>query len=159
MAVDAGDGHMRRGDGREAGGAVEPWSNVRVGVGSRVVAYHWEWEGDRPRRLRVLRSRRGFAASPDDAWQGAGGQVAVYEGEGTSLRDAGLAPLSDYCYTFFAREGAAEWRELLRERVATVAEDAPPRGRPLLGDDDGTPGAGTRSLLETLDGLTDLLLP
>jgi transposase InsO family protein len=128
-------------------------------VGSRVVAYLWEWEGDRPRRLRVLRSRRGFAVSADDAWQGAGGQFMVYEGEGTSLRDAGLAPLTDHFYTFYMRDGAGEWRELLRERITTLAEDAPPRGKPLLGDDGGTPGAGTRSLLEALDDLTGLLLP
>jgi hypothetical protein len=138
---------------------VEPWTNVSVGVGSRTVAYLWEWEGERPRRLRVLRSRRAFAASADDAWQGAGGQFAVYEGEGTSLRDAGLAPLTEYCYTFFVREGSGAWHELLRERVATLAEDAPPRGRPLLGDDGGTPGEGTRDLLEMLGGLGDLLLP
>jgi hypothetical protein len=138
---------------------VEPWTGVQVGVGSRTVAYLWEWVGDRPRRIRVLRSRRGFAAHADEAWQGVGGQLAVYEGEGTSLRDAGLAPLTDYCYTFFLRGGAGDWRELLRERVSTVAEDAPARGRPLLGDRGGSPGEGTLSALTALSDLTDLLLP
>jgi hypothetical protein len=142
-----------------ASGAVEPWTNVSVGVGSRTVAYLWEWEGHRPRRLRVLRSMRGFAASADDAWQGAGGQLEIYEGEGTSLRDAGLAPLTGYCYTFFARDGSGAWRELLREHVTTLAEDAPPRGRPLLGDDGGTPGEGARDLLDVVGGLAELLMP
>jgi hypothetical protein len=118
----------------EAVSGVEPWTNVQVAVGSRVVAYLWEWIGDRPRRLRVLRSRRGFAASADEGWQGAGGQLAVYEGEGTSLRDPGLAPLTEYFYTFFVRDGAGGWRELLSESVTTVAEDEKPRGRPLLYD-------------------------
>jgi hypothetical protein len=113
---------------------VEPWTNVQVGVGSRVVAYLWEWADWRPRRLRVLRSRRQFAAHADEAWQGVGGQFAVYEGEGTSLRDAGLAPLTEYSYTFFVRDGAGEWRLLLEERIATLAEDEKPKARPLLGD-------------------------
>jgi hypothetical protein len=141
------------------GSGVEPWTNVRVGVGGRVVAYLWEWADDRPRRIRVLRSRRGFATHADEAWQGAGGQFAVYEGEGTSLRDAGLAPLTEYCYTFFVRDGAGDWRELLRERVSTVAEDAPASGRPLLGDDGGTPGRGTQAVLEILTELPNLFLP
>jgi len=118
----------------EAVSGVEPWTNVQVAVGSRVVAYLWEWIGDRPRRLRVLRSRRGFAASADEGWQGVGGQLAVYEGEGTSLRDAGLAALTEYFYTFFVRDGAGGWRELLLESVTTVAEDEKPRSRPLLYD-------------------------
>jgi hypothetical protein len=113
---------------------VEPWTNVQVGVGSRVVAYLWEWADGRPHRLRVLRSRQGFAAHADEAWQGVGGQFAVYEGEGTALRDVGLAPLTEYCYTFFVREGTGSWRELLSERITTVAEDEKPRGRPLLHD-------------------------
>jgi hypothetical protein len=119
---------------RLCGMDVEPWTNVQVGVGSRAVAYLWEWAGGRPHRLRVLRSRQGFAAHADEGWQGVGGQLAVYEGEGTSLRDAGLAPLTEYCYTFFVRDGDGEWLELLRERIATVAEDEKPRGRPLLHD-------------------------
>jgi hypothetical protein len=138
---------------------VEPWTNVQVGVSSRTVAYLWEWVGERPDRIRVLRSRHGFAAHADEGWQGLGGQVAVYEGEGTSLRDAGLAPLTEYCYTFFVREGAGEWRELLRERVSTVAEEAPARGKPLLGDRGGSPGEGTLRTLTALSDLTDLLLP
>jgi hypothetical protein len=117
-----------------AAAGVEPWTGVEVGVGGRVVAYLWEWAGDKPRRLRVLRSRRGFAAHADEAWQGVGGQFSVYEGEGTSLRDAGLAPRTVYCYTFFVRDDAGEWRELLRESVTTVAEDEKPKGRPLLHD-------------------------
>jgi hypothetical protein len=137
---------------------VEPWTNVQLGVSSRTVAYLWEWVADRPRRIRVLRSRRGFAAHADEGWQGVGGQVAVYEGEGTALRDAGLAPLTEYCYTFFVRAGSGAWKELLRERVSTVAEDAPARGRPLLGDDGGTPGAGTQSVLEFLTELPGLFL-
>jgi hypothetical protein len=112
---------------------VDQWTNVQVGVGSRAVAYLWEWVGESPHRLRVLRSRQGFAAHADQAWQGVGGQLAVYEGEGTSLRDAGLAPLTEYSYTFFVREGG-EWRLLLEERITTTAEDEKPRGRPLLGD-------------------------
>jgi len=122
---------MDAADGRDT---VEPWTNVQVGVGGHAVAYLWEWVGDRPRRLRVLRSRSGFAAHADEAWQGVGGQFAVYEGEGTSLRDTGLAPLTGYCYTFFVRDDAGGWRELLRESVTTVAEDEKPRGRPLLHD-------------------------
>jgi hypothetical protein len=138
---------------------VEPWTGVQVGVSSRTVAYLWEWVGDRPRRIRVLRSRRGFAAHADEARQGLGGQFAVYEGEGTSLRDAGLAPLTEYHYTFFLRGEAGDWCELLRERVSTVAEDAPARGKPLLGDRGGTPGEGTLRALSALSDLTDLLLP
>jgi hypothetical protein len=137
---------------------TEPWTNVSVAVESRTVAYLWEWVDDR-RRVRVLRSRRGFAAHADEAWQGVGGQVMVYEGEGTALRDAGLAPLTDYCYTFFVRAAGGAWEELLRERVATLAEDAPPRGKPLLGDTGGTPGEGTRSVLDVLVELPDLFLP
>jgi hypothetical protein len=113
---------------------VEPWTGVQVGVGSRAVAYLWEWVDERPHRLRVLRSRLGFAAHADEAWQGVGGQFAVYEGEATSLRDAGLAPLTEYWYTFFVRDGVGAWRELLRERITTTAEDEKPKGRPLLGD-------------------------
>lgn len=113
---------------------VEPWTNVQVGVGGRVVAYLWEWADRRPHRLRVLRSRRGSAAHADEAWQGVGGQLMVYEGEGTSLRDDGLTPLTEYWYTFFVRDGAGAWRLLLEERVATVAADDEPRGRPLLHD-------------------------
>ena len=82
----------------------------------------------------------------------------MYEGEGTALRDAGLAPLTEYCYTFFVRDGSGAWKELLRERVSTVAEDAPARGKPLLGDDGGTPGAGTQSVLEFLTELPGLFL-
>jgi hypothetical protein len=138
---------------------VEPWTGVQLAVGPRVVAYLWEWADGRPHRLRVLRSRRGFAAHADEAWQGVGGQFAVYEGEGTSLRDAGLAPLTEYCYTFFVRDGSGTWGEVLRERVATVAEDEKPRGKPLLGDSGKTPGAGLLDAAQLLDGLTDLLLP
>ena len=147
---------MTTDDARSSG--VEPWTGVQVGVGSRVVAYLWEWVGDQPRRIRVLRSRRGFAAHADEAWQGVGGQLAVYEGEGTSLRDAGLSPLTGYCYTFFVRDGAGEWRELLRERISTVAEDAPARGKPLLGEEGGRAGEGTMGALSVLSDLTDLLL-
>jgi len=124
-----------RGTPEDAAGAdVEPWTNVQVAVASHAVVYLWEWVDEKQRRLRVLRSRSGFAAHADEAWQGGGAQIAVYEGEGTSLRDAGLAPLTEYWYTFFVREGAAAWRELLRERLSTVAEDAQPRARPLLHD-------------------------
>ena len=88
-----------------------------------------------------------------------GGQFAVYEGEGTSLRDAGLAPLTTYCYTFFVRDGAGAWSELLRERLETVAEDEQPRGRPLLGESGGTPGEGLRTTAGLLDLLTDFMTP
>jgi hypothetical protein len=142
----------------EAVSGVEPWTGVRVAVGSRVVAYLWEWIGDRPHRLRVLRSRRGFAAGADEGWQGVGGQLAVYEGEGTSLRDAGLAPLNEYFYTFFVRDDAGAWRELLRDRLSTVADEAPPKGKPLLADG-GRSGEGTLAALSVLADLTDLLLP
>ena len=137
--------------------SVEPWSNVQVGVGGRVVAYLWEWADGRPHRLRVLRSRSGFAAHADEAWQGVGGQFAVYEGEGTSLRDSGLAPLTEYYYTFFVRDGAGEWRPLLKERISTVAEDERPRGKPLLGDSGGTPGEGLLTAGGLFDALTDIL--
>ena len=141
----------------EAGSGMEPWVNLQVAVGSHVVAYLWEWLGDRPRRLRVLRSRRGFAASADEGWQGVGGQLAVYEGEAVSLRDAGLAPLTEYFYTFFLRDGSGAWTELLRDRLSTVAEDSPPRGKPLLGDT-GRSGEGTLAALSVLADLTDLFL-
>ena len=138
---------------------VEPWTNVQVGVGSRVVAYLWEWADGRPYRLRVLRSRLGFAAHADEGWQGVGGQFAVYEGEGTSLRDAGLAPLTTYWYTFFVRDGSGAWRELLQERIGTVAEDEKPSGRPLLGESGGTPGEGLRMTAGLFDLLTDFMTP
>ena len=71
----------------------------------------------------------GFAAHADEGWQGVGGQLAVYEGEGTALRDAGLAPLSEYYYTFFVRDGAGGWSELLRERVSTRGRGRAGRGQ------------------------------
>jgi hypothetical protein len=138
---------------------VEPWTNVQVGVGSRVVAYVWEWADGRPHRLRVLRSRQRFAAHADEGWQGVGGQMAVYEGEGTSLRDAGLAPRATYFYTFFVRDGGGEWRQLLQERIGTVADDEQPRGKPLLGESGGTPGEGLRTTAGLLDLLTDFITP
>jgi hypothetical protein len=156
--VDEADGRRATPEGTQSAG-VEPWTGVQVGVGSRVVAYLWEWADGRPHRLRVLRSRQGFAAHADEGWQGVGGQFAVYEGEGTSLRDAGLAPLTSYCYTFFVRDGAGAWRELLRERIETVAESEKPRGRPLLGDSGGTPGEGLGTAAGLFDLLTDFMVP
>jgi hypothetical protein len=144
-------------DGAPVSG-VDPWVNLQVAVGPHVIAYLWEWTGDRPRRLRVLRSRRGFAAHADEGWQGVGGQLEVYEGEGTSLRDAGLAPLTEYFYTFFVRDGTEAWSGLLRDRLSTVAAEAPPKGRPLLGDTGGS-AEGALAALTVLADLTDLLLP
>ena len=84
----------------------------------------------------------GAAGAGVDPWTGVqvgvGAHAVAYlwewVGDRPSLRDAGLALLTEYCYTFFVRDDAGGWRELLRESVTTVAEDEKPKGRPLLHD-------------------------
>ena len=67
----------------------------------------WDYPGRTLLEVRVLRSSRQPANSPDDG--PSEGQELVYQDVTGSFRDAGLRPGQPYYYTVFARHPGGEW--------------------------------------------------
>ena len=84
---------------------------VRVASGDGCVAVGWDYPGSTLLEVRILRSERGPARSPDvgEVGEGLAGQVVVYDDVTGSFRDTGLRNGHGYYYTIYARHPGAEW--------------------------------------------------
>ncbi|MGO8685546.1 MAG: hypothetical protein ACLQUT_13395 [Thermoleophilia bacterium] len=125
---------------------------LSVATGAGYVAFGWDYPGATLLEVRVVRSQRGFARTPDDPARPLA-QHIVYQGDTGSFRDAEVEQGARYYYTVFARHsGEPEWT-LWEQVEATVGRNAQAlgrnaklagRGEPTVGraaDPSGAPGS------------------
>jgi hypothetical protein len=72
--------------------------------------------------VRVLRSEVGYASGPEPG----AGQVAIFEGRGTSFVNAGLQNGKVYYFTAFVRDAAGNWSAAAQATARPVAPPPPP---------------------------------
>ena len=84
------------------------------------VALAWRFTRGRDRRVRILRSERGFARVPDG---GSGrDQVTVFDGEGDQVIDRDVRPRRTYFYTFVVDPPEAS--HVVRMEIPTLSAEA-----------------------------------
>jgi hypothetical protein len=84
------------------------------------VLFAWDYPGSTLLHVRILRSGSGYAAGPDDGQRPGLDQLAVYEGDTGSFRDAQVTRRTTYHYTVFARAEGGPWTLWARRTVCTA---------------------------------------
>ncbi len=79
--------------------------------------FAWDYPGSTLLQVRILRSKRGYAAGPDDAQRPGLGHLVVYDGDSGSFRDTDVTPETAYHYTVFARAEGDPWTLWARRTV------------------------------------------
>jgi hypothetical protein len=83
------------------------------------VAFAWRFARGRDRRVRILRSERGFARTPDG---GPGrDQLTVFDGEGDQVIDRDVQPRRTYFYTLFIEPHGAS--HVVRMEIPTLSAE------------------------------------
>lgn len=101
---------------------------LSVATGAGYVAFGWDYPGATLLEVRVVRSQRGFARTPDDPARPLA-QHIVYQGDTGSFRDVEVESGARYYYTIFARHpGDPQWT-LWEQVQATVGRNAQALGR------------------------------
>ena len=93
---------------------------LRVSASEWSVVVAWDYPGATLLRVRILRSRDGFAAGPCDGGRPGREVELVYEGDTGSFHDTAVSPRTTYRYTVFARAPGDEWTLWARLRVRTA---------------------------------------
>ena len=97
---------------------------IRAGCSASSVTLAWDYPGATLVRVRILRSRKGYAAGPDDTGPGRE-QRTIYDGDTGRCVDEDVRQGSTYYCTVFARQQDGPWVEWARRRLR------PARPRPL----------------------------
>jgi hypothetical protein len=114
---------------------------LSVATGAGYVAFGWDYPGATLLEVRVVRSQRGFARTPDDPARPLA-QHIVYQGDTGSFRDAEGESGARYYYTIVARHpGEPQWT-LWEQVQATVGHSAQALGRDAKLAERGAPTVG-----------------